>query len=814
MSDYLKRYVWGLLFGLFLLLPAVPSDLAHAQTSGDQPERVVRVGVVDGPSPHYRFSFESGEATGFAIETWREVARLAGVKYRLIYFNDLQAMIRGAKSGLLDVVPLLPAESGSREVLDYSAPVHRSAIRIFTRKNSNEIDGARALIGRRVSFVEGEIGKTIVRGTRGALGISQDNIEEALNSLISQTSDALVHQEEVLWQQAQRQGVVSLMKSVGAPLQEVDLVIGVRKGQGELLARLNSALKTYKSSPAFWNSRQQWGGNPEPWVDPIAVAKVLVSALGIALIMLGVWRYLSVIRLNEALSLSIKEREDAEARFKDLAESASDWFFEQDRGGRLTFLSPRFELTTGLDPKNLLGKTRWQLSNAEMDDAQLNQHLATIDDQEDWQDFSYSVTNGKGETRILTTSGKAVFDDQGQFQGYRGVGRDITRRIELEQSLQQARKMEMVGQLTGGIAHDFNNLLTVLTGNLEMLKGRVVQDERARRYLATATEAADLGSKLTGQLLSFSRRQTLRPQRLDLNSLIEGMMGLVRSSVGHPTNVKLSLDDNLACVFADGSQLQNAILNLVINARDAMPAGGELTILTSEAELDEDFVAKNPSARPGTFVRLTVSDSGHGIAADELSKVIEPFYTTKEVGKGAGLGLSMVYGFASQSRGFLLIDSAPGAGTQVSIYLPIAEQPDEISKPDAVAALQAEQSARGETVLVVEDDDRVREITSIRLEEIGYTVLEANNAQAALATLKSRNDIDVLFTDVVMPGDLSGIDLAGRVCTDWPDIKILFATGYSKTAPTVGPDGELGYCLTKPYRQDELVRKMREVLDA
>ena len=392
------------------------------------------------------------------------------------------------------------------------------------------------------------------------------------------------------------------------------------------------------------------------------------------------------------------------------------------------------------------------------------------------------------------------------------VGRDVTERKHSEELLRQAQKMEAVGQLTGGVAHDFNNLLTIIMGNLEMLERRVEDDERARELVSEATETAELGAQLTGRLLAFARRQRLEAAAIDLNQLVLDMRDLLQRSLGETIQVSTVLNNQLWAVLADPSELQNALLNLAINARDAMPTGGTLTIETDNQELDEEAVHDLNDARPGAYVRLTVTDTGTGMSKSVQEKAFEPFFTTKEVGVGSGMGLSMVYGFAKQSGGHVRLDSEEGQGTRLSLYLPRHDTPETRTRPTANGDQM--QGARGETVLVVEDEARVRSIAVSRFEDLGYRVEAAASAAEALQILKHGPKVDLLFTDFVMPGGMNGGDLAREVRTAYPKIKILFTSGHAVQTTARQETVEAGSAwLRKPYRLAELAAKVREVLD-
>ena len=391
------------------------------------------------------------------------------------------------------------------------------------------------------------------------------------------------------------------------------------------------------------------------------------------------------------------------------------------------------------------------------------------------------------------------------------------RTAELEQAheaLRQSQKMEAVGQLTGGIAHDFNNMLAVVIGSLELLGRRIgSSDARARRYVDAASEGARRAALLTQRLLAFSRQQPLQPEPIDANKLVAGMSDLLRHSLGSDIRLEVVLARDLWRTHADPNQLENVILNLAVNARDAMPEGGWLRIQTQNAQLDPTYVAHHPGASAGEYVLLAVTDTGVGMPAEVVAKAFDPFFTTKEVGKGTGLGLSQVYGFVKQSGGYVEISSEPGRGTTVNVYLPRFTG-SEIDDPHGEASTELLIAEQQEVVLVVEDEAVVRQFSVDALAELGYRVLEADGAAAALRQLEAHPEIALLFTDVVMP-EVNGAKLAEEARRRRPDLKILFTTGYSRDAVVrngvIDPGIEL---IGKPFTIEQLAAKVREVLDA
>ncbi len=399
---------------------------------------------------------------------------------------------------------------------------------------------------------------------------------------------------------------------------------------------------------------------------------------------------------------------------------------------------------------------------------------------------------------------------------FTGFIRDLTSRHRIEEELRQAHKMEAVGQLTGGIAHDFNNLLTVISGNLEMIERRLT-DEKLRVLLREAQGAADDGAKLTGQLLAFGRRQPLNPRLADVGQLVSHFSDLLRRALGEAIELRTIVSGSPGSALIDASQLQNALLNLALNARDAMPRGGRLTVEISPAKLDADYASMYPEVRTGNYVLISVTDTGSGMSAEVRQRAFEPFFTTKGVGAGTGLGLSMVYGFTRQSGGHVQLYSEVDEGTSVRLFLPVAtaalSDVAAASPPDAPATVH-DLPGGSETILVVEDDARVRRVVVARLDDTGYRVLEADTAAQALPMLASHPEIALLFTDIVMPGGISGDELAREARLIRPDIKIILTSGFAEPGVAVRELAASASWLKKPYTAMDLALRIRELLDA
>jgi PAS domain S-box-containing protein len=411
----------------------------------------------------------------------------------------------------------------------------------------------------------------------------------------------------------------------------------------------------------------------------------------------------------------------------------------------------------------------------------------------------------------LIANGRPLCDATGAPKGAVVVYRDVTAAKATERLLRQSQKMDAVGQLTGGIAHDFNNILTVIIGMLEILVEEVADEPKIVSIAKTISQAADRGAELTQRLLAFARKQPLRPRAADVNALIVESTSLLRAAIGEQIEIESLLDENALHALVDTPQLTTALLNLAVNARDAMPNGGRLTLATGNVHLDRDSLDARDDIRPGRYVMIAVTDSGTGIPDAIRDKVIEPFFTTKGIGKGTGLGLSMVYGFVKQSGGHIRIDSEVGRGTSIKIFLPQAPaQAERAADPQPAPVAR-----RRETILVVEDDALVRTYVTGQLESLGYRTLEAANGADALAVVDSGVGFDLLFTDVIMPGAMNGRALAQEAVKRRPSLRILFTSGYTENAILANgclPSGVL--LLPNPYRKAVLARMVRQALHA
>jgi signal transduction histidine kinase/ActR/RegA family two-component response regulator len=418
-------------------------------------------------------------------------------------------------------------------------------------------------------------------------------------------------------------------------------------------------------------------------------------------------------------------------------------------------------------------------------------------------DFECGINAVNGQYRWISARGRMRYNADGGPVRMTGVVSDITARKEADAQLAQAHKMDAIGQLTGGVAHDFNNLLTPIVGSLDLLRRRSQDDDKAQRLIGSALQAAERAATLTQRLLAFARRQALKPQPVDVGALIEGMSDLLSRSIGPTIAIALELPRHLPPVRVDPNQLELALLNLAINARDAMPGGGKLTITAGSTVADDRNIL---GLEPGQYVRVSATDTGIGMDKATLARATEPFFSTKGVGKGTGLGLSMIHGLAAQSGGTLRIASTPGQGTSIDIWLPTT---DGEVVPAGSGAHEPVQARRAAKLLLVDDEEVVRTATAEMLRDIGYTVTEVTSASQALAAIRGGIDIDGVVTDYLMPG-MNGAQLIEELRRGGQRLPVLLITGYAAK----GEDVPFGVpVLSKPFRQSDLARTLNELLD-
>lgn len=522
-------------------------------------------------------------------------------------------------------------------------------------------------------------------------------------------------------------------------------------------------------------------------------------------------------QLQDRVERRVRELGASRAQMQAIFDNSPDWLtlFQATADGRFIYadLNQATENAYGLTYDQIVGRTVEEILGVEQAQLPLRMMRACIATGEN-QRYTAMRTMA-GNTRSIDVMFVRVPEQRDGDYYIMSTARDTTERDAIEEQLRQAQKMEAVGQLTGGIAHDFNNLLQVVLGSLDVLRRRVeaaATRDDILHSVERAVRGAQRAASLTQQLLAFSRRQPLEPRAIDINHLVSGMSELLRRSLGESIEVETVQGPGMWPIYADPNQLENSIINLAINARDAMPNGGKLTIESANVELGEAHAFAQQEAKPGPYVMLAISDTGMGMTKEVIASAFDPFFTTKGVGQGTGLGLSQVYGFVTQSNGYVKIDSEPGQGTTICLYLPRLPDDAAVAEERAIESLPV--SDGSEIVLLVEDDEAVREVSASMLRELNYAVFEAEDGPAALRIIENVPDIRLLFTDVGLPGNMNGRQLADAALRLRPRLRVLFTTGYARDA--IAQNGQLDpgvELIGKPFTTAALAPKIRALLD-
>ena len=512
--------------------------------------------------------------------------------------------------------------------------------------------------------------------------------------------------------------------------------------------------------------------------------------------------------VNEETFVDITERKNAEETFRKAFNANPEPItIATLPEGRYIDVNESFLRVTGYSREEVIGRTSIELNFWAKPEDRTN-FVEMIERQGSIRDLEIAFRTKSGEIRVAVDSAEII--DVGGQECAIAIFRDVTEQKTLEKQMRQTQKMEAVGQLSGGIAHDFNNLLGVIIGYSEILEQRLPPGDPLHKECQQIMKAGQSAASLTRQLLAFSRQQVLEPRVLDINAIVLNVEKMLRRLIGEHIDLRTNLDPALGPVKADQNQIEQVIINLAVNARDAMAHGGKLMIETANVDLDEDYARRHPPQLPGPYVLLTVADTGMGMDAETQSHIFEPFFTTKEVGKGTGLGLSTVYGVVRQSDGHIWVYSERGQGTTFKIYLPRAGQTDRLQQPHAAPG----NTLRGsETILLVEDEKALRGLTRSLLEESGYTVLEAELPEAAAEIVQRHvGPIHLLLTDMVMPG-MNGREMAAKLAPIRPEMKVVYMSGYSGFTHAGLADSEISL-LSKPFTREKLLRKVRETLES
>lgn len=520
--------------------------------------------------------------------------------------------------------------------------------------------------------------------------------------------------------------------------------------------------------------------------------------------------------MRQNLRRSFNSLKRSEERFYQLADNIDQVFcLVTPDWDQFFYVSPAYEKSWGFNAEDLYNNHQLWIEAIHPDDqshfsADIKKNTENIDGFIEFREFR--IRKRDGDILWIKAHAYPITDRDGEVIRFACIAKDVTRQKGAEESLRRSQKMDAIGQMAGGIAHDFNNILGVIIGNMDLLKREVTLGEKALKRIEATNKAARRAANLTRQLLGFSRDEVHHVHSVDINQVIRGMDNLICRSVTPEVEVDYSFVDEIWLTEIDDSDFEDALLNLVINARDAMSGGGRLTLETANKVLGDEYAKTEPSVKPGKYIELAINDTGKGIPREDIDRIFEPFYTTKPRDKGTGLGMSMVFGFVQRSNGHIKVYSEQGIGTTIRCYLPRSITQ---SETQVLPTLGEQQLPRGqEMVLAVDDEEDLLLLAQQYLEALGYSVITAANGQQALNILKERSDIDLLFSDIVMPGGMNGYELAEQASTLYPTLKVLLTSGYS--SKTLSRNGQAQFeatMLSKPYNHHEIATRVRQVLE-
>ena len=829
------HFFWlvALFFGAALVVFSAP---AHAEAGGNKPSAANKS---DRAKSHFVIASsnnfppvnqldEDGELFGFGRDMAAAVIEAIGGTRTHIHSEIWTNVLKWLAEGRADFIHDTGYTKARTAFLDYSEPILTMPEETFVRVDRFDIADIKSLKNRKVACVNKHITHLYLMNLPDIECHVVSTPLDGLYALLNGDVAAFIFPRQILLHIAQRLGVSGRIKAVGNPLRELTWHMTVRKGDREMLDLLNEGIAKTKASGQYDKIYERWFGragvlgySQKELTAIVSVAVALSLVLGI-LIALIPYTYRVARTKNDLTDTVLKlERTDqalreSELRFRSLIENALDIITVIGGDGTLAFQSPSIETILGYDPDELVGRNAFDFVHR--DDVSIVQEAfgRLLQDPASTETLEFRFKHKDGSWRLLESIGRNLLENS----AVRGIivnSRDVTVRRAMEDQLRYSQKMEAVGQLTGGVAHDFNNILGVIMGFAELVRDQVKDDPDLHRFMEIILDGASRGAVITEKLLSFSREEESDTKLTAVNDFIAHMKQLIATSLTPSITIENHLAADLWPVRINPGDLEDAILNLSLNARDAMPNGGALIIETANKVLDENYANRTPSAQAGEYAMISVSDTGAGMTTEVRDKIFEPFFTTKEVGEGSGLGLSMVYSFVERSGGHIKVYSELGAGTTFRIYLPRAHEG--ITEGEVAPDRQMEPPRGRETILIVDDEAALRDAAVLLLERLGYKTTTAGSGRQALDILEARPDIDLLFCDVVMPGDLDGYQVALSAQQMRPALKVLLTSGFTKRREEhANGDGEdladmARNILSKPYNLVELALAVRRALD-
>ncbi len=812
-------------FGSMILLPLTVSILLlfpvplYCENAPEVSARKIVVVYHCAYPPVSFFDQTAEKPSGFFIDIMQTIAARAGLRVSYICRNGWQEMIDAIVNGEADLGALMRSEEREKK-LAFTSPFEVSYLSFFARSQS-DVPPVRRPEAYTVGVVRGSMSFEQLKNRPGLKLHAKNGYEDGIFSLLAGEIGLFAGEESMILKRARETGLDDRIRRVGKPFVERERGLAVRKNDLQLVEVLNKTLQDFTGSPEYRAIYLKWYGTPTPYWT---VKRVLIAgSVMVVLVMssMGLWRYLSITRINKELIRNITQRKSAEKSLEKSRALNESILETVDEG--FIVIDPAYKIVSA--NKAYLSQVRRPLECAIGHPCYEISHQIARPCYEAGEDCAVRRTfetgnphtavhrhhDNRGGMVIVEIKSYPIKDESGKVTSVIEVVNNITEKMNLEAQVCHSQKMEAVGHLAGGIAHDFNNILTAIIGYGSLAKTKMAEDSPARHDVEQILESADRAANLTRGLLAFSRKQMISPRPVSVNDIVKNIEKLILRLIGEDIVSKIVLSNKDMNILADSGQIEQILMNLATNARDAMPEGGSLTIHTEPFFLDDAFLRTHGYGKKGNYALLTVRDSGKGMDQRTKENIFEPFFTTKEVGRGTGLGLSIVYGIVKQHNGFIECDSEPGKGTSFSIYLPLVKG-DSVKK-DGDGHLQPAPGG-SETVLVAEDDAAVRSLMKEMLTLHGYTVIEAADGQEAVVKYRdNRAAIHLVLLDVLMPGK-SGKEVYDEIRRDRNDIKAIFMSGY--TADVIHKKGILDEGLvfiSKPVTPTELLKKIRETLD-
>jgi len=773
--------------------------------------------------PPFEFLDPSGVARGITPDLLAIMGRNLGVEFRTVAYHTWSDVLEAVQHGKVDLLGTLTRTPEREGFLFFSKPYLSVPYVLFIRQGGDDPKTVDDLVSRRLGVVKNYGINTWLSAAHPKIRpVTVEDTATGLTMVATGQLDALLETLPV-GAQIVREKSLTNIRIVPRHIYTLPQHFGVFKGEPLLLSIVQKGLDSLtetERSEAFMRWTGQDFSHPPPAISSFLMNLIVVLAA--AAVFSWVW-IVALRRSVRRATQSLRENEDVlrtnKENLKLALRSANMGMWSWEIAADRRIFDGQVCALLGLDPAKFGGEAKEFMAAVHPDDREkIKAAMARTIEQSVPYQTEYRAVWPDGSVHDICARGRIVREDSGRPLRVIGIVWDVTdrKRAEeekrrMEERLLQSAKMEAVGRLAGGVAHDFNNLLTAIIGYSEFLDARFTDGDPSKREIGEIRKAADRAASLTRQLLAYSRRQVLQPQVIGINSVISEIDPMLRRLIGEHIAFATKLDGALWDVKADPGQMSQVVMNLAINARDAMPDGGKLTIETANATLGEEYHRNHEVVEPGPYVMLAVSDTGIGMSEETTAHIFEPFFTTKEMGKGTGLGLSTVYGIVKQSKGYIWVYSEPGHGTTFKVYLPRTDEGEAL--PDK--PVSPVEDMRGEkTVLLVEDDEPIRKLAREVLEQNGYAVLSAGDGEEALRVAgEYRGEIHLLLTDVVMPG-IGGRELSDRIRALRPAIRIIYMSGYTGNA--IADQGVLALgtpFLQKPYSPASLARKVKEVLE-